>query len=79
MSVVGFWYSKIIVFGIDSNFISVGISRSWVFFKIDVLKNWITKLQLYWKEIPIQVFSCEITKVLKNPLFTEHRWWLHML
>ena len=79
MSVVGFRYSKIIVFEIDSNFIYVGISRSWVFFKIDVLKNWLTKLQLYSKKIPIQLFSCEVTKVLKNTLFTEHLQWLHLL
>ena len=29
-------------------------------------------VQLYLKEVPIQVFSCEICKVFKNIFFTEH-------
>ena len=47
ISVVGFHYSETIVFGIDSNFIYDRISRSWLFFKIGVLRNWLTNLQLY--------------------------------
>ena len=30
--------------------------------------------QLYWKEISIQVFSCEICKIFKNTYFEEYMW-----
>ena len=33
-------------------------------------------LQLYLKETPTQVFSCEILQIFKNTFFTEHLWWL---
>ena len=64
-------YSKTIVFGIPSNFTYHGSSRSQVFFKIGALKKWLLDLQLCLKEIPIQVFSCEICKVLKNTRFAK--------
>ena len=47
VSVVGFRYSKTIVFGIHRNFTYDSSSRSQVFFKIGVLKNWPSDLQLY--------------------------------
>ena len=47
MSVVGFRRSKFIVFGIHSNFTYDRSSRSQMFFKIGVLKNWPSDLQLY--------------------------------
>ena len=57
--------------------------RSQIFFKLGVLKNlgnftrkhlsWslflIKRLQLYEKETPAQVFSCEITEIFKNTFF----------
>ena len=46
MSVVEYRYS--IVFGIRSKFIYDTSSRSQVFLKIGVLKNWSSGLQLYW-------------------------------
>ena len=52
-------------------------SRSQVFFKIGVLENFTNftgkhlcwSLQLYYKEIPRQVFSCEIWEIIKNTFF----------
>ena len=29
-------------------------------------------LQLYWKEIPTQVLSCQICEIFKNTYFVEH-------
>ena len=57
--------------------------RSQIFFKLGVLKNFgnftrkhlswslflIKRLQLYEKETPTQVFSCEITEIFKNTFF----------
>ena len=47
--------------------------NSQMFFKIAVLKNLLKGLQLYWKETPTQVFSCEYCKIFKNVFFfIEH-------
>ena len=56
-----------------------------MFFKISIVKNlqyftekhmcWslsIITLQLYLKETPTQMFSCEISQICKNTFFTEH-------
>ena len=29
-------------------------------------------LQLYWKQAPTQLFSCEICEIFKNTYFVEH-------
>ena len=47
MSVMRFRYSETIVFGIHSNFTYNRSSCSQVFFKIGVLKNWPSDLQLH--------------------------------
>ena len=31
-------------------------------------------MKLYWKETPIQVFSCEFCEIFKNTQFEEHLW-----
>ena len=31
-------------------------------------------LELYQKETPAQVFSCELCNILQNSFFEEHRW-----
>ena len=62
-------------------------SRSQMFSKIGALKKfkiftgkvlcWTSGLQLWSKETPRQVLSCEhIVKILITPFFTEHLWWL---
>ena len=33
-------------------------------------------LQLYWKEIPTRVFSCEVCELFKNTFFTKNFRWL---
>ena len=33
-------------------------------------------LQLYWKETPTQVFSCEFSKSFRKIFFIEQFWWL---
>ena len=56
-----------------------------MFFKIDILKNLAMftgkhlcyscragGLQLYYKEIPTQVLSCEYCEIFKNTYFEEH-------
>ena len=63
-----------------------------VVFKIDVLKNFtiftekqlcqslfLIKLQIYQiyqRETPTQVFSCEYCKILRTAFLIEHLWWL---
>ena len=41
-----------------------------------MLESFYNKEQLYHKETPTQVFSCEICKILKNNDFEEHLQWL---
>ena len=36
------------------------------------------RLQLYWKETPIKVFSCEFYRIFKGTFFIEHLWWPHL-
>ena len=60
ISVVGCRYSETILFGIHSNFTYDRSSRSKVFFKIGVLKNW-----------PAKRDSCEICKVFKKPFLPD--------
>ena len=66
-------------------------SRSQMFFKIVVLKNFanFTGKHLCWslflimlqdkackEETQTQVFSCIFAKYFRTPFFTEHLWWL---
>ena len=46
-------------------------SRSKIFFKIGVLINFgrLEGLQLYYKEIPTQMFSCESCEIFLNSFF----------
>ena len=54
-----------------------------MFYKIGVRKNFTIFIgkhlfwsQLYYKEIPTQVFSCEYCEIFKNTSFIEHLRWL---
>ena len=49
-------------------------SRSQMFFKIVVLKNFANVF--IKKEAPTQVFSLKFTKFLRTPFFTQHLKWL---
>ena len=51
-----------------------------MFYKIDVLKNFVEFTWNHMRSVtlkrnsPVWVFSCEFFKIFKNPIFTEHLW-----
>ena len=44
----------------------------------NALQNGLKDLQLFKKETPTQMFSCEICKMFKKTFFTKHLWWLFL-
>ena len=43
---------------------------------LESLFNEVAGLQLYQKETPTEVFSCEFCEIFKNTFFREHLRWL---
>ena len=77
---IGWWLSDWLIETLEA--VIRSCSSKYVFLKISQISQENTcvgvlwGLQLYQKETPTQMVSCEIYKIFRNTFFTEHLQWL---
>ena len=77
---IGWWVSDWLIETLEA--VIRSCSSKYVFLKISQISQENTcvgvlwGLQLYQKETPTQMVSCEIYKIFRNTFFTEHLQWL---